>query len=101
MKYFLDNHAFVSLVIVIVGLYLGHISTDGEKTQTIRILDVFLIGPLMIYFGHNSNVVSIFSLLLTFFGATTITYNLKNYLHASKYGLSLISMPQYCWGSFL
>jgi len=81
MKHF-DNRAFVSFIIVIVGLYLGHISTAGTKTQGIRLLDVFLIGPLMIYFGHNSSVVSIFSMLLTFFGATTITYNLKNYLHA-------------------
>ncbi len=44
-------------------------------------LDVFLIGPLMIYFGHRAEA-SIFSILLTFFGATTITYNLKNYMHA-------------------
>ena len=81
MKHF-DNRAFVSFIIVIVGLYLGHISTAGTKTQGIRLLDVFLIGPLMIYFGHMSNHVSIFSMLLVFFGATTITYNLKNYLHA-------------------
>ena len=71
-----------TLFIVIAGLYLGHVSTDGEKTQAIRLLDVFLIGPLMVYFGHMSNHVSIFSMLLVFFGATTITYNLKNYLHA-------------------
>jgi uncharacterized membrane protein len=44
-------------------------------------LDVVLIGPLMIYFGHRAEA-SIFSILLTFFGATTITYNLKNYMHA-------------------
>jgi hypothetical protein len=44
-------------------------------------LDVFMIGPLMIYFGYRAEA-SIFSILLTFFGATTITYNLKNYMHA-------------------
>ncbi len=33
---------------------------------------------------HNSRVVSIFSILLTFFGATTITYNLKNFTRQSK-----------------
>jgi hypothetical protein len=77
----------MTLVVVALGLYLGHISTDGTKTQAIRLLDVFLIGPLMVYYGHNSSVVSIFSMMLVFFGATTITYNLKNYiyaLHASK-----------------
>lgn len=72
----------ITSAVVAFGLYLGYISTDGTKTQTIRILDVFLIGPLMIYCGHNSNAVSIFSLLLVFFGATTITYNLKNYIYA-------------------
>jgi uncharacterized membrane protein len=71
----------LSLIAVIIGLYLGHVSTSGTKTQTIRMLDVVLIGPLMIYFGHRAEA-SIFSILLTFFGATTITYNLKNYMHA-------------------
>jgi uncharacterized membrane protein len=71
----------VSFIVVIIGLYLGHISTAGTKTQAIRLLDMFLIGPLMIYFGHRAEA-SIFSILLTFFGATTITYNLKNYMHA-------------------
>jgi uncharacterized membrane protein len=87
MKHFLENRTFVSFMTVIVGLYLGYISTDGTKTQTIRLLDVVLIGPLMIYYGHNSRVVSIFAMMLIFFGATTITYNLKNYIyafHASK-----------------
>lgn len=72
----------MTLVVVALGLYLGYISTDGTKTQAIRLLDVFLIGPLMVYYGHNSRVVSIFSMMLVFFGATTITYNLKNYIHA-------------------
>ena len=66
-------------ITVAIGLYIGYISTAGAKTQTIRLLDVFLIGPLMIYFGHISNPASIFSMLLIFFGATTMTYNLKNY----------------------
>lgn len=83
MNFFLDNHrAFVSFATVVAGLWLGHISTDGTKTQTIRILDIVLIGPLMIYFGHVSKHLSIFSLLLMFFGATTITYNLRNYIYA-------------------
>jgi len=81
------NRNILTLATVFLGLYLGHISTDGTKTQTIRMIDIVLIGPLMIYFGHESKHLSIFSLLLVFFGATTITYNLRNYiyaLHASK-----------------
>ena len=76
------NRNILTLATIFLGLYLGHTSTDGTKTQTIRMIDIVLIGPLMIYYGHNSRVVSIFSLLLVFFGATTMTYNLKNYMHA-------------------
>jgi hypothetical protein len=70
-------------MIIALGLFLGHTSTTGTKTQTIRLLDVFLIGPIMIYVGYvgiKIKPISFFSTLLVFFGATTITYNLKNYL---------------------
>jgi hypothetical protein len=69
-----------TLIVIIIGLYVGHISTAGTKTQAVRLLDVFLIGPLMIYFGHLGK--SVFAMLLVGCGAATITYNLKNYIHA-------------------
>ncbi len=76
-----NNTAFArTCVTICLGLFMGYISTTGTKTQTIRLLDIFLIGPLMIYFGQKSKPESFFSMLLVFFGATTITYNLKNYL---------------------
>ena len=74
------SRAMRSLIVVIIGLYVGHISTAGTKTQAVRLLDVFLIGPLMMYFGHLGE--SVFAMLLVGCGAATITYNLKNYLHA-------------------
>lgn len=74
------NSRVVTCMIIALGLFLGHTSTTGTKTQTIRLLDVFLIGPLMIYIGIKIKQISFFSTLLVFFGATTITYNLKNYL---------------------
>lgn len=70
--------------VIIIGLILGYISTSGVKTQKIRILDILVIGPLMIYFGVLHEPADFFSLLLLFFGATTMTYNLKNYLHAKN-----------------
>jgi uncharacterized membrane protein len=67
-------------VVIIIGLCLGWTSTTGQKSQNIRIMDI-IIGPLMIYFGWNSNHgLFILRLVLIFFGATTITYNLKNFL---------------------
>jgi hypothetical protein len=70
------------ILIVIVGLLLGYVSTSGNKTQIIRLVDILIIGPLMIYLGwHNyKSEKDWMYLVLIFFGATTITYNWKNYL---------------------
>lgn len=72
------------ITVIIIGLILGYISTSGVKSQNIRILDIVVIGPLMIYFGYSYQPMNIFSMLLIFFGATTITYNLKNYLYTKN-----------------
>ena len=66
-----------------MALVLGFISTSGIKSQWIRLVDVFIIGPLMIYLGNKAYILTnnVLYLILIFFGATTITYNLKNYLH--------------------
>lgn len=71
------------LVIIFIALVLGFISTTGVKSQWIRLVDVFIIGPVMIYLGNDGYTLTnnILYLALIFFGATTITYNLKNYLH--------------------
>ena len=66
--------------VVLIGLVLGWISTSGKKSQIIRIMDTFIIGPLMIYVGWKESENIILRLFLIFFGSTTITYNLKNYL---------------------
>lgn len=71
----------IEISVIIIGLILGYISTSGVKSQNIRILDILVIGPLMIYFGVSHQPMNFFSILLIFFGATTITYNLKNYLY--------------------
>ena len=72
------------ITVIIIGLILGYISTSGVKSQNIRILDIVVIGPLMIYFGYSYQPMNIFSMLLIFFGATTMTYNLKNYLYTKN-----------------
>lgn len=72
------------ITVIIIGLILGYISTSGVKSQNIRILYIVVIGPLMIYFGYSYQPMNIFSMLLIFFGATTVTYNLKNYLYTKN-----------------
>ena len=66
-----------------MALIIGFISTRGTKSQWIRIVDILIIGPLMIYLGYDGYVRSSgkwLYLVLMFFGGTTITYNLHNYL---------------------
>jgi hypothetical protein len=76
----------IPLSILLIGLVLGYISTTGTKSQTIRILDILIIGPLMFYLGYlgYSGIISDnkwLYLILMFLGGTTITYNLYNYVH--------------------
>jgi len=52
-----------------------------NKTQTIRILDVVVIGPTMIYAGAIKSTLPTWSKwALIGFGAATIVYNANNYL---------------------
>ena len=53
---------------------------DEQTAQYIRLLDVFGIGPLMIYAGMKANLPGWARGGLIFFGITTIGYNGMNYL---------------------
>ena len=51
---------------------MGFISTTGTKTQLIRLVDVIIIGPLMIYLGYIGYLQTnqFIYLILLFFGGT-------------------------------
>jgi hypothetical protein len=51
-----------------------------SKGQWIRLVDVFFLGPLMIYAGSRKKLGTPVDALLIFFGVTTIYYNAQNYL---------------------
>jgi len=54
---------------------------EAEKTQFIRLIDVFVLAPFMIWFAIKSKGVSdIAKIMLVVAGILTITYNGKNYL---------------------
>lgn len=59
---------------------------DEKVTQAIRVLDVAVIGPLMIYAGLKckDQLPNWARYGLIGFGATTIAYNGKNYLDADR-----------------
>lgn len=53
---------------------------EVSKTQFIRLLDIGVIGPVMIYVALTDKPDKFLRSLLFVFGALTITYNLSNYL---------------------
>jgi hypothetical protein len=68
---------------IIIFLIIGWFATSGVKTQLIRILDVLLYGPFLIWLGYRENKKWI-KLFLYFMGSTTVTYNLKNFIEQSS-----------------
>jgi len=54
------------------------------KTQTIRLWDVFFIGPFCLYLATRENLKSFERIIIGAIGAATIAYNAKNYLHYQK-----------------
>ena len=84
----MDDKDILSILIVLSALIIGFITTTGTKSQFIRLIDIFIIGPIMVYIGYlgYKNKISneIVYIILMFFGGTTITYNLRNYMHIVK-----------------
>jgi len=59
------------------------LATGSGKAQWVRLVDVFLYGPYLLYLSFQTNYVfnTVEKMFLAFLGATTITYNLRNYLY--------------------
>ena len=56
---------------------------EVEKSQIVRLLDVFLIGPVIIYGGAKSSLKWL-KWALILIGIATILYNGRNYLQNEK-----------------
>ena len=70
----------LSIGFIILFFIIGWVSSTGVKTQFIRILDVVVYGPVLIYVSLNLIDDPILKLLVLFMGATTMSYNLKNFI---------------------
>jgi len=59
---------------------------DTVKTQRVRLLDVFVIGPLMVAGGYAlaRRGSPVWGTLLGVFGSTTIVYNGRNWLRIRR-----------------
>ncbi len=69
--------------VIILFSVIGWIFATGSgKAQWVRVADVLIYGPYLLYlsFQTNYSFSTVEKLFLAFLGATTITYNLRNYL---------------------
>lgn len=66
------------LILILFGV-IGWFSTTGVKTQLVRLGDIFIYGPILLWIGYEIDTLWK-KIALYFMGSTTITYNLRNYL---------------------
>ena len=71
------------LLVIILGLLIGWYSTTGAKSQWVRLGDIFIFGPLLIYVATFIPNVWL-KVIIILIGASTISYNLKNYMTEAK-----------------
>ena len=71
------------IVLLAVSFAAGWFSTTGAKSQFVRLGDVFVFGPFLIWAStRTDNDIAKIGLIL--FGASTMAYNARNWLHESE-----------------
>jgi len=70
---------------VIAGAVTGWVTSTGVKSQAVRLIDVYALGPLMIYAAISPAAPPMARAALAFTGASTMTYNARNYLRLRQY----------------
>ena len=58
--------------------------TEIQKSQNTRLLDVFIIAPILIYAGSQKNLSKWLKMSLYTIGVATAYYNGRNYLINKK-----------------
>lgn len=69
----------IAIIAIFVGFALGWMSTTGSKSQYVRLGDIFIFGPIIIYAGLQVEDNDLLSIILIIIGASTMAYNYKNY----------------------
>jgi hypothetical protein len=55
-----------------------------QKTQAVRLIDVFVLGPAMIYSAMDRTPPKLLRSFIMLVGVGTVLYNLSNYLEQEK-----------------
>lgn len=71
---------------VAAGALLGAISRGGQgKTQNVRLVDVFALGPFLIWAASTRQLPAPARLVLAASGAATIVFNGLNWLEVRRH----------------
>lgn len=70
---------------VLAGAITGWVTSTGVKSQAVRLVDVYALGPLMIYAATSRDPTAFARQALAFMGASTVTYNARNYLRLRQF----------------
>lgn len=75
---------------ILTGAVVGWAAAGRPKAQAVRLVDVWLLGPLMVYVAATADepddgLQELARQTLTAAGAATITYNGRNYLRNPSY----------------
>lgn len=70
------------ILILLFGTLGWRLASGVGKTQWVRLVDIFLYGPYLLFLAFHATYTfteaeTVFLMML---GATTITYNLRNFL---------------------
>lgn len=78
----IDFNIFAPILVIIFAITGWFLASGFGKTQYVRVIDVLLYGPYLIYlaFKQTYTFTLVEKIFLLFFGATTITYNLRNFI---------------------
>ncbi len=72
----------IYVLAMIFAIFGWVMATGTQKTQFVRLIDILIYGPFLIYLSLKTTYTfsSIEQLFLLFLGTTTISYNLRNLL---------------------
>lgn len=69
---------YVFILLILISLLVGWLTTTGVKSQFVRLGDILLYGPFLIWVATMIEETWI-KVILIIMGGTTIAYNARNW----------------------
>jgi hypothetical protein len=79
---FSPSEIILTVLAIIFTIFGWYMATGTQKTQFVRLFDIFIYGPFLIYLSMKTTYTFSFleKVFLLFIGTTTVSYNLRNFL---------------------